>query len=51
MHYYLGMIAVREGRKLDAILAYMDLKNTYDSGYELNEKKLELYKAIKEMDE
>ncbi len=27
VHYYLGMIAVKEGRKLDAILSYMELKN------------------------
>lgn len=51
VHYYLGMIAVKEERKLDAILSYMDLKNSYDSDYTLNEKKLELYKAIREMDE
>ncbi|MDZ4713280.1 MAG: trypsin-like peptidase domain-containing protein [bacterium] len=51
LHYYLGMIAVKEGRKLDAILAYMDLKNTYDSMANANEKKVKLYKAISSMDE
>lgn len=51
LHYYLGMIAVREGRKLDAILAYMDLKYTYDTNYNTNEKKVTLYKAILSMEE
>jgi tetratricopeptide (TPR) repeat protein len=52
VHYYLGMIAVKEGRKLDAIMAYMDLKNSYDtSGENLNDKKRELYKAIRKMEE
>ncbi|MEO8666298.1 MAG: trypsin-like peptidase domain-containing protein [Ignavibacteria bacterium] len=51
LHYYLGMIAVKEGRKLDAILAYMDLKSSYDNGLESNEKKLSLYKAIGKMGE
>jgi tetratricopeptide (TPR) repeat protein len=51
LHYYLGMIAVSEGRKLDAILSYMELKNIY--GYEPgdNTKKMKLYKAISEMEE
>lgn len=51
LHYYLGMIAVNEGRKLDAILSYMELKSIY--GYELgdNTKKMKLYKAISEMEE
>jgi S1-C subfamily serine protease len=51
LHYYLGMIAVKEGRKMDAILAYMDLKNTYDNTTEVNDKKVKLYKAINQMDE
>ncbi len=52
LHYYLGMIAVKEGRKLDAIIAYMDLKNTYDNnGGNNNEKKVALYKAILNMEE
>jgi len=45
------MIAVKEGRKLDAILAYMDLKSTYDNVSLSNERKLSLYKAISKMDE
>lgn len=49
--YYLGMIAVKEGRKFDAILSYMDMKNVYASTPEENKKKSELYKAIKKMDE
>lgn len=51
VHYYLGMIAVKEGRKLDAIMSYMDLKNTYDATPESNQKKITLYRAILEMDE
>ena len=51
LHYYLGMIAVKEGRKFDAILAYMDLKGVYSYGAEENKKKMDLYKAIKQMDE
>ena len=50
IYYYLGMIAVKEGRKLDAILAYMDLKSVYTYTAEDNEKKLKLYKAIKKLD-
>jgi len=49
--YYLGMIAVKEGRKFDAILAYMDIKGIYASGADENKKKAELYKAIKNLDE
>lgn len=51
LNYYLGMIAVKEGRKLDAILSFMDLKNSYDGGADGNEKKLTLYKAIRQMEE
>jgi pentatricopeptide repeat protein len=50
LHYYLGMIAVKEGRKLDAILAYMELKSIYTYTPEENEKKLKLYRAIKKLD-
>lgn len=50
IHYYLGMIAVREGRKLDALLSYMELKNIYTYTPEDNAKKLKLYKAIKKLD-
>ena len=42
---------MKEGRKLDAILAYMDLKGTYDNGPDSNEKKVNLYKAILKMEE
>ncbi len=51
IHYYLGMIAVKEGRKMDAILAYMDLKNAYDGSGDISARKVELYKAIQKMDE
>ncbi len=50
VHYYLGMIAVKEGKKMDAILAYLELKNIYTYTPEDNEKKLKLYKAIKKLD-
>lgn len=51
LHYYMGLIAVEEDRKLDAILSYMEMRNIYTYTVEENRKKLELYKAIKEMDE
>ena len=50
LHYYLGMIAVDDDRKLDAILSYMDMKSVYSYSEEDNKKKLKLYKAIREMD-
>ncbi|RPI18401.1 MAG: tetratricopeptide repeat protein [Ignavibacteriae bacterium] len=50
IHFYLGMIAVREGRKLDALLSYMELKNIYTYTPEDNQKKLKLYKALKKLD-
>jgi len=51
LHFYLGMIAVREGRKLEALMAYMDMKSIYTYTKEENEKKITLYKAIKKMEE
>lgn len=39
LHYYLGMIAVSEGRKLDAIMSYLDLKGIYGYATEDNEKR------------
>ncbi|HMR39744.1 MAG TPA: trypsin-like peptidase domain-containing protein [Ignavibacteria bacterium] len=51
IHYLMGMIAVKEGEKFNAILAYLELKNTYDYSPNGNERKVELYKAIQEMDE
>jgi tetratricopeptide (TPR) repeat protein len=51
VHYYLGMIAVKEDRKLDAILSYMELKNIYTYTSEDNEKKVKLYRAIQKMEE
>ncbi len=51
LHYYRGMIAVAEGRKLDALMCYIDIKSTYTYTKEENEKKLGLYKAIKKMEE
>jgi len=51
VHYYLGMIAVKEDRKLDAILSYMELKNIYTYTSEDNQKKMKLYRAIQKMEE
>jgi tetratricopeptide (TPR) repeat protein len=51
LHYYRGMIAVKEGRKLDALMCYIDIKSTYTYTKEENEKKLGLYKAFKKMEE
>ena len=44
--YYIAMIAVDEERKLDAILAYMDLKAVYTYDEESSKKKVKLYKKI-----
>jgi tetratricopeptide (TPR) repeat protein len=49
LHYYLGMIAVKERRKMDAILAYMEMKNIYTYTPEENKKKVDLYKEILKM--
>ena len=51
LHYYRGLIAVKEDKKMEAMLAYIDLKNTYTYTKEESEKKLALYKAIKKMEE
>jgi tetratricopeptide (TPR) repeat protein len=51
VHYYLGMIAVKEGKKLEAILSYMELKNIYTYSPEENDKKMKLYRAIQKMEE
>lgn len=49
LHFYLGMIAVKEGRKIDAVLAYLDMKNIYTYTPEDNNKKLKLYREIIKM--
>ena len=51
LYYYMGMIAVDEGKKLEAILAYMELKNVYTYNFDDNEKKIKLYNAISKMQE
>jgi tetratricopeptide (TPR) repeat protein len=51
LYYYKGLLAVREGRKLEAMMNYIDMKNTYTYTKEENEKKLKLYKAILKMEE
>ena len=47
--YYLGMIAVKERRKFEAMLYYMDLKSIYTYSPEENKKKADLLKAIREL--
>lgn len=51
MIYYLGMIAIDEERKLDAIMAYMDLKTVYTYDAESTQKKIDMYKKILSMEE
>ncbi len=51
LHYYRGLIAVKEGNKLEALMSYMDIKNIYTYTKEDTDKKLALYKAIIKMEE
>lgn len=50
LYYILGMIAVKENKKTDAMLVYIDMKKLYLYNKEDKLKRLELFKAIKEMD-
>lgn len=47
--YYLGMIAVKERKKFDAMIYYMDLKSIYTYTPEENKKKADLLKALREL--
>ena len=47
--YYLGMIAVKERRKFEAMLYYMDLKSIYTYTTEENKKKSDLLKALRDL--
>jgi tetratricopeptide (TPR) repeat protein len=47
--YYLGMIAVKERKKFEAMLYYMDLKSIYSYSPDENKKKSDLLKAIREI--
>jgi len=47
--YYLGMIAVKERKKFEAMLYYMDLKSIYTYTPEENIKKAKLLKALREL--
>ena len=47
--YYLGLIAVKERKKFDAMLYYMDLKGIYTYTSEENVKKAALLKALREL--
>ena len=49
LYFYRGMIAAKEGRELDAMLSYLELKNTYDYSGTSKDRKLELYNEIKKM--
>lgn len=45
--YYLGLIALKEGKKFEAMLFYFELKNIYTYTPEDNEKKLKLLKELR----
>ena len=45
--YYLGLIAVKQGKKFDAILYYMELKSIYTYTPEENQKKVNLLREIR----
>lgn len=47
--YYIGMMAIEEGREMDAMLAYLELKNIYTYTPEETKMKLDLYRALKKM--
>ena len=49
LFYYLGIIAVKEERKTEALLYYLELKSIYTYTPEEFEKKIKLYKAIIKM--
>ncbi|MBL8006158.1 MAG: trypsin-like peptidase domain-containing protein [Ignavibacteria bacterium] len=51
LQYLMGKIAVIEGRKLDAIMSYLELRDVYVYDTKDNEKKLDLYKEIMNMEE
>lgn len=51
LHYYRGLIAVKEGNKFEAMLAYIEMKSVYTYTKEENEKKFKLYKSILKMEE
>ena len=51
MLYYLGMIAVKEEKKLEAILYLMDLKSNGGYYEDAIKKKTKLLKEIKKLDE
>jgi len=51
MLYYLGMIAVKEEKKLEAILYFMDLKSNAGYYEDAVKKKTKLLKEIKKLDE
>jgi tetratricopeptide (TPR) repeat protein len=51
MLYYLGMIAIQENKKAEAIMYYSELRSSYSYKDEDTKKKADLYKAIQKMDE
>lgn len=50
LYYLLGMIAVKERRKLEALLVYIDMKKLYLYSKEEKQKRMELYKAIQSLE-
>jgi tetratricopeptide (TPR) repeat protein len=50
LYYLLGMIAVKENRKIDALLVYIDMKKLYLYNKEDKLKRIELLKAIQAME-
>ncbi len=51
VHYYRGMIAAMEGRKFEAILSYLELKNTYDYSIDATKRRQTLYEEIRKFDD
>jgi tetratricopeptide (TPR) repeat protein len=50
LYYLLGMIAVKENRKIDALLVYIDMKKLYLYNKEDKLKRIELLRAIQAME-
>jgi len=51
LFYYLGMTAIKEKKKTLALLYYIELKSIYSYTDEARDKKLELYNAIRKLEE
>ena len=51
LYYILGMIAVSENKKTEAMMYYMYLKDIYTSEKDYKDKQKNLFKAIINMEE